>query len=96
MPESFGDSETYICTATLPYHNRIQVHVFKMSFNLSTENLFPVDGLVAVVTGAGSGIGSMIVRALATNGASAVYAVDIENYGIEKVAQEAVTFSVLL
>ncbi|KAJ6034175.1 short chain dehydrogenase/reductase family protein [Penicillium canescens] len=65
-----------------------------MSFNLSTENLFPVDGLVAVVTGAGSGIGSMIVRALATNGASAVYAVDIENYGIEKVAQEAVHHNV--
>lgn len=67
-----------------------------MSSNLSTENLFPVHGLVAVVTGAGSGIGSMITRALATNGASAVYAVDIEKDGIERLAQDAVTFPVRL
>lgn len=37
--------------------------------------LFQVNGLVAVITGAGSGLGKMMAHALASNGASKVYIV---------------------
>ncbi|KAI1387704.1 NAD(P)-binding protein [Hypoxylon trugodes] len=40
---------------------------------LGAENLFSVKDMVAVVTGGGTGIGFMITKALATNGASKVY-----------------------
>ncbi|KAM0255604.1 hypothetical protein ACHAQJ_005608 [Trichoderma viride] len=39
----------------------------------SVESLFRVDGLVAVITGGGSGLGRVTAHALATNGAKAVY-----------------------
>ena len=42
---------------------------FEMPSIPSAQNLFALDGLVAVVTGGGSGIGLMISRALASNGA---------------------------
>lgn len=38
-----------------------------------TDQLFNVNGLVAVVTGGGTGIGFMITKALANNGASKVF-----------------------
>ncbi|KAL2827511.1 hypothetical protein BJY01DRAFT_261871 [Aspergillus pseudoustus] len=41
--------------------------------NFDVNNLFKVDGLVAVITGGGSGIGRVIARALVTNGAKRVY-----------------------
>ncbi|XXG95623.1 hypothetical protein Hte_001891 [Hypoxylon texense] len=40
---------------------------------LGAENLFNVKGLVAVVTGGGTGIGLMITKALVANGVSKVY-----------------------
>ncbi|KAK3401416.1 hypothetical protein B0T20DRAFT_346783 [Sordaria brevicollis] len=41
--------------------------------NLSANNLFNVNGMVAVITGGGTGIGLMMARALAANGAKRVY-----------------------
>ncbi|KAI0002631.1 NAD(P)-binding protein [Xylariaceae sp. FL0662B] len=40
---------------------------------LGAESLFNVNGMVAVVTGGGTGIGLMITKALVANGASKVY-----------------------
>ncbi|GAB1316981.1 Short-chain dehydrogenase/reductase sat3 [Madurella fahalii] len=44
-----------------------------MASNLDAANLFRVDGMVAVITGGGTGIGLIMARALATNGAKKVY-----------------------
>ncbi|KAH6647411.1 hypothetical protein BKA67DRAFT_523403 [Truncatella angustata] len=40
---------------------------------LQAAQLFNVDGLVVVITGGGTGIGAMMAKALAHNGAAAVY-----------------------
>lgn len=44
-----------------------------MSPSYKIENLFHVKGLVAVITGGGSGLGAITAHALAENGAKAVY-----------------------
>jgi NAD(P)-dependent dehydrogenase (short-subunit alcohol dehydrogenase family) len=41
----------------------------------NVQNLFNVNGLVAVITGGGSGLGLYAARALDANGAKAVYIV---------------------
>ncbi|KAI0877843.1 hypothetical protein GGS24DRAFT_82625 [Hypoxylon argillaceum] len=40
---------------------------------INTASLFKIDGLVAVITGGGTGIGLMMAKALAFNGAAKVY-----------------------
>ncbi|KAK4234953.1 gluconate 5-dehydrogenase [Achaetomium macrosporum] len=44
-----------------------------MTSNLDVAALFRVDGMVAVITGGGTGIGLTMARALAANGAKRVY-----------------------
>jgi hypothetical protein len=64
---------------------------FEMSSIPSAQSLFALDGLVAVVTGGGSGIGLMISRALASNGASSVYILGLPDDPLEEVAKQAVS-----
>jgi hypothetical protein len=56
----------------------------------SAQNLFALDGLVAVVTGGGSGIGLMISRALASNGASSVYILGLPDDPLQEIAKQSV------
>ncbi|EXJ94514.1 hypothetical protein A1O1_02910 [Capronia coronata CBS 617.96] len=53
---------------------------------LEAGNLFNVNGLVAVVTGAGSGLGRMMARALAVNGASKVFIIGRREAALEETA----------
>lgn len=57
----------------------------------SKQALFALNGIVAVVTGGGSGIGAMIARALAANGASAVYILGLPHDPLEEVAKQTVS-----
>ena len=59
-----------------------------MASNIEAVNLFNVKGMVAVVTGGGTGIGLMMARALALNGASKVY---ILGRRLEKLQEAAKT-----
>lgn len=58
--------------------------------SLTAGSLFAVEGLVAVVTGGGSGIGAMIAKALASNGASAVYILGLPDDPLDNLAKESV------
>jgi NAD(P)-dependent dehydrogenase (short-subunit alcohol dehydrogenase family) len=49
-----------------------------MSNNFYLRRLFGVEGLVVVVTGGDSGIGRMMAKALAENGAT-VYSLDLRS-----------------
>ncbi|KAH7020867.1 uncharacterized protein B0I36DRAFT_376998 [Microdochium trichocladiopsis] len=53
---------------------------------LSAANLFNVNGMVAVVTGGGSGIGLMITRALAANGAAKIFILGRRLHVLEETA----------
>lgn len=57
---------------------------------LSVQNLFNVNGMVIVVTGGGSGLGSYAARAFDANGAKAVYIVGRRGDSLNEVAKLAV------
>ncbi|KAH0275425.1 NAD(P)-binding protein, partial [Aureobasidium melanogenum] len=57
-----------------------------MSDLYQRNNLFSVDGLVAVITGGGSGIGLMMTKALASNGAKKIYIVGRRKEKLEEAA----------
>ncbi|KAF1851169.1 NAD(P)-binding protein [Cucurbitaria berberidis CBS 394.84] len=59
-----------------------------MSTNLIAGALFHVNGIVAVVTGGGSGIGLMITRALVANGAHRVFIVGRREDVLRKAAED--------
>lgn len=57
--------------------------------SLEAANLFNVRGLVAVITGGGSGIGLMMTKALALNGADKVYIIGRRKEVLEAAAKES-------
>ena len=57
--------------------------------SLSAANLFNVNKLVAVITGGGSGIGVMMTKALALNGAHKVYIIGRRKEVLEAAALES-------
>ncbi|KAL8685396.1 MAG: hypothetical protein Q9218_007786 [Villophora microphyllina] len=57
-----------------------------MSSPLQASNLFSVEGVVAVITGGGTGIGWMMAKALAENGAEKVYIVGRRKEVLEEAA----------
>ncbi|BAE55211.1 hypothetical protein F9C07_1003558 [Aspergillus flavus] len=58
------------------------------STSISAANLFDVSGIVAVVTGGGSGLGLFMTKALATNGAKKVYILGRRKPILDQVASE--------
>ncbi|OAK94568.1 NAD(P)-binding protein [Phaeosphaeriaceae sp. SRC1lsM3a] len=56
--------------------------------SISAESLFRVDGLVAVITGGGTGIGLMMAKALAENGAERVYIIGRREQPLKDAADE--------
>ncbi|KAI8715841.1 hypothetical protein NCS52_01092700 [Fusarium sp. LHS14.1] len=59
-----------------------------MSQSTSSTNLFDVSGIVAVVTGGGSGLGLFMTRALAENGAKKVYIIGRRKEVLESAVKE--------
>lgn len=57
--------------------------------SLEAANLFNVKGLVAVITGGGTGIGLMMAKALALNGAHKVYIIGRRKEVLEAAAKES-------
>ncbi|RYP76023.1 hypothetical protein DL770_007301 [Monosporascus sp. CRB-9-2] len=62
---------------------------------LGAGNLFSVHGLVAVVTGGGTGIGLMITKALVANGASKVYIIGRRLAVLEEAAKSTGSSAVI-
>ena len=58
--------------------------------SINAASLFSVKGMVFVVTGGGSGIGSYMALALAANGASKVFILGRRQEPLDKIAQKAV------
>ena len=58
-----------------------------------TNSLFDVKGLVAVITGGGTGLGLMAAKALDINGAKAVYIVGRRGEMLEAAAEDAINGS---
>ncbi|KAF7889324.1 uncharacterized protein EAF01_010817 [Botrytis porri] len=63
--------------------------------SIQAGNLFNVKGLVAVVTGGGSGIGLMMTRALALNGAEKVYIIGRRKEVLESAASSVDTGNII-
>ncbi|KAF5869036.1 putative short chain dehydrogenase reductase family protein [Botrytis fragariae] len=63
--------------------------------SIQAANLFNVKGLVAVVTGGGSGIGLMMTRALALNGAEKVYIIGRRKEVLESAASSVDTGNII-
>ncbi|KAE9963653.1 hypothetical protein BLS_009092 [Venturia inaequalis] len=57
--------------------------------SIQIESLFSVKGVVAVITGGGTGIGLMMTKALALNGASKVYIIGRRLEKLEAAAKES-------
>lgn len=57
--------------------------------NLEAANLFNVKGLVAVITGGGSGIGLLMTKALALNGAHKIYIIGRRKEVLDAAAKES-------
>ena len=67
----------------------IEFKTYKMSTEIpkiDAASLFSVHGLVAVITGGGSGLGAMMARALAVNGAQKVFIIGRREDSLKKVA----------
>ncbi|KAJ9620156.1 hypothetical protein H2203_007921 [Taxawa tesnikishii (nom. ined.)] len=60
----------------------------EQAMSLTTSSLFDVSGLVAVITGGATGIGLMMTRALAANGAAKVFIVGRRREKLESAASE--------
>ncbi|KAE9380591.1 NAD(P)-binding protein [Stipitochalara longipes BDJ] len=63
--------------------------------SIQASNLFNVNGLVAVITGGGSGIGLMMARALALNGAHKVYIIGRRKEVLEKASKSVSTNNII-
>ncbi|KUJ12340.1 NAD(P)-binding protein [Mollisia scopiformis] len=63
--------------------------------NFDINNLFGVKGIVAVITGGGTGLGLCVAKALDANGAKAVYIVGRREEPLKKAASEAVNGSII-
>lgn len=62
--------------------------------NLDAASLFSARGLVAVVTGASSGLGAVMARTLDANGASKVFILGRREANLKKLASESVGIDV--
>lgn len=66
-----------------------------MTSPLAAQNLFNVNGLVAVITGGGSGLGLYAAKALDANGAKAVYIVGRREASLQEAASQAVNGKII-
>lgn len=64
--------------------------------NLEATRLFSVKGLVAVVTGAGSGLGEVMAHVLDVNGAAKVFILGRRESKLKDVASKAVRHIMVL
>lgn len=66
-----------------------------MALSLDCAKLFKVDGMVAVITGGGSGLGLYAAKALDANGAKAVYIIGRRGGTLKEAAKQAVNGKII-